>query len=493
MFAVGRGCRYAVILRRPGLWGVLTAPRHRRYPVSMSSSIEKGHGWLLVAVCTSLFFMPFMMAGVNAVLPPLGQSLNASARELGLMGAFYSMGLAVFQLASGSMGDIWGYRRVFLWGIALFAVAGALLGFVHSVPLFLVLRFVQGVGGAMFNACGLALLASAAPEGQRASYLGYSGSSVYAGIACGPPVAGFVAGWLGWQWLFWGSALASVGVLLLMKYRVRLEWRRAQGKPFDWKGCLAYAAAMTCLTFGASELASAPALAGGLLASFVLLMVVFCVKELKSAYPLLDLRLLARNRVFALSSLAAFINYTAFFGIVFFFSLYLQFGRGMTVQQAGLFLALQSVVQVMTTPVAARLCGRFEPGKVSAVGIALCGMGLVVSGLLRVDSPMYVLVAAQCLLGMGISLFALPNTTIILESAGRDRVGQAAGLTGAVRTGGQLFNMAVITLTLGFYLGSEPAGTHNIDAFMGAMRVDLMIFGLLNLLAVGCALARNRQ
>ena len=178
---------------------------------------------------------------------------------------------------------------------------------------------------------------------------------------------------------------------------------------------------------------------------------------------------------------------------MFFFSLYLQYGRGMTVQQAGLFLALQSVVQVMTTPVAARLCGRFEPGKVSAMGIALCGLGLVVSGLLRVDSPMYVLVVAQCLLGMGISLFALPNTTIILESAGRDRVGQAAGLTGAVRTGGQLFNMAVITLTLGFYLGSEPAGAHNIDAFMGAMRVDLIIFGLLNLLAVGCALARNRH
>ena len=106
---------------------------------------------------------------------------------------------------------------------------------------------------------------------------------------------------------------------------------------------------------------------------------------------------------------------------------------------------------------------------------------------------MYVLVLAQCLLGVGISLFALPNTTIILESAGRDRVGQAAGLTGAVRTGGQLFNMTLITLTLGLFLGSEPAGAHNIDAFMGAMRVDLMIFGVLNLLAVGCALARNRR
>ena len=437
--------------------------------------------------------MPFMMAGVNAVLPPLGESLQASARELSLMGAFYSMGLAVFQLASGSLGDIWGYRRVFLWGIALFALAGALLGFVRSVPLFLVLRFVQGVGGAMFNACGLALLASAAPEGRRASYLGYSGSAVYAGIACGPPVAGFVAGCFDWRWLFWGSALASVAVLLLMKYRVKLEWRMAQGKPFDWKGCAIYAAAMTALTFGSSELAVSPVMAGCLLAAFVALMVAFCVKELKSVYPLLDLRLLANNRVFALSSLAAFINYSSYFGIVFFLSLYLQFGRVMTVQQAGLFLALQSIVQAMTTPVSARLCGAFQPGKVSAVGIALCGVGLTVCAFLQIDSPMWVLVAAQCLLGMGISLFALPNTTIILESAGRERIGQASGLTGAVRTGGQLCNMTVITLTMGFFLGNEAVGAHNIDAFMGAMRVDLMVFGVLNLLAVGCALARNRR
>ena len=132
--------------------------------------IEKNHRRLLLAVCTALFFMPFMMAGVNAVLPPLGESLRASARQLGLVGAFYSLGLAVFQLASGSLGDICGRRRVFLWGMGVFALAGALLGFVDSAPLFLVLRFVQGVGGAMFNASGLALLASAAPPGQLCRY-----------------------------------------------------------------------------------------------------------------------------------------------------------------------------------------------------------------------------------------------------------------------------------------------------------------------------------
>ena len=80
----------------------------------------------------------------------------------------------------------------------------------------------------MFNACGLALLASAAPEGRRASYLGYSGSSVYAGIACGPPVAGFVAGCFGWRWLFWGSAMDEA---MIRKIIERAEAEKAQVAP----------------------------------------------------------------------------------------------------------------------------------------------------------------------------------------------------------------------------------------------------------------------
>ena len=247
------------------------------------------------------------------------------------------------------------------------------------------------------------------------------------------------------------------------------------------------------LTFGASELARNPTLAWSLLGAFALLLAVFCLLELKSPYPLLDLRLLARNRVFALSSLAAFVNYSSFFGMLFFFSLYLQVGRGMSVREAGFFLALQSVMQALTTPLAARLCTNWNPGYVCAVGVALCGLGLTAAGFLQLDSHLGLMLGAQCLLGVGMSLFALPNTTIILESAGPDHVGQASGLTGAVRTGGQLCNMVIITLTLSLFLGQEAVSAANIDGFMRSMRVDLLIFGLFNLLAVGFVLARNRR
>ncbi len=109
------------------------------------------------------------------------------------------------------------------------------------------------------------------------------------------------------------------------------------------------------------------------------------------------------------------------------------------------------------------------------------------------DSSLALIFAVQGLLGAGISLFALPNTAIILESAGQEHVGQAAGLTGAVRTAGQLCNMVIITLTLGFFLGNAPVGPRTLEGFMRCMRVDLIIFCLCNLGAVGCVLARNRK
>ncbi|MBD5557464.1 MAG: MFS transporter [Desulfovibrio sp.] len=454
-------------------------------------SIEKSHRPLLVAICASLFCMPFMLAGVNAVLPPIGESLEASARQLSLIGTFYSLGLAVFQLASGRLGDIFGHRHIFLLGIAVFAVCGAALGFVRSVPLFIGLRFFQGLGGAMFNASGLALLASAAPPEKRAAYLGISGAAVYAGIACGPPLAGLVTGLMGWQWLFWGNALAFAGVFLLMKVTVQREWRTAEGQPFDMTGCAIYGCAMIALTFGASELAERPTLAWVLLGAFVGLVLFFCLHELRSRYPLLDMRLLAENRVFALSSLAAFVNYSSFFGTLFFFSLYLQVGRGMEVQEAGLVLAFQAVVQALTTPLAARMCKSWPLARVSAVGVTLCGVGLATAACLSLDSSLALIFVAQALLGTGMSLFALPNTAIILESAGENHVGQASGLTGAVRTAGQLCNMVVITLTLGFFLGNAPVDAATLTGFMRCMRVDLVIFCVCNLGAIACVLAQN--
>lgn len=456
-------------------------------------SIAKEHRWLLLAVCAAQFFMPFMVAGVNAVLPPLGESLGASARELSLLGAVYTLGLVVFQLAGGTLGDIYGRRRIFLFGLSLFSVLALVLGFIPYIDLFIGLRLFQGMGAAMLSSASLALLASAAPKEMRASYLGLSNVAVYAGIACGPPVGGLVAGWLGWRWLFWGTGLAALAAMCIMVFRVPLEWRTAGEEPFDVPGCLLYGGAMAALTFGASCIADDHLLGGGLFLLCLVLLACFVWRELRSPFPMVDVRLLRSNRVLSLSLVAAFVNYCSFFGMVFFFSLYLQVGRGFSVQEAGLLLALQAAVQSLSSPLAARLCDRYDQGLISTAGTVFCGLGLLSAAFLDMDSSLWVIVGAQCLIGAGVSLFALPNTTIILEAAGPQRVGQASGLVGTVRTAGMLGNLTIITLTLSLFLGHEPVGRDNIGAFLHCMRVDMVLFGVLSLLAVGCTLARNRS
>lgn len=446
---------------------------------------------ILIAVCVAQFLLPFMMAGVNSVLPPMGEDLQASARQLGLISTLYALGLAVFQLTAGRMGDVWGRRRTFLWGMAIFALSGMALGFVNDINTLLGIRFIQGGGAAMFNASGLALLACTAPPALRGQYIGIGGAAVYAGIACGPPLAGFIAGTFSWRWLFWANAGACAAAFVLMLL-VRAEWRTGQGEPFDWRGSFIYGCGMGALTIGATSLQDSLYLGWILLAAGILGLILYVWVELRTPYPLLDIRLLVRNKIFGLSSLAAFISYSSFFGMLFFFSVYLQVVRGMSVQEAGLFLAVQSVVQTVTTPWAGRLADRHGAGRISAIGIGCCGLGLLAASFLQADSPLWFISAAQVLLGLGISLFAVPNTTVLLGSVGPEHLGQAAGLTGAVRTGGGVLNMMIITTTLGLYLGHQPISHETIAPFMQSMKVDLVLFGVLNLLAVGCALGRLR-
>jgi len=447
---------------------------------------------VLFAVCVSQFILPFMLAGVNAVLPMLGKDLGLSARQISMVSTIYTLSLAIAQLSAGRIGDIVGRRRLFLTGLAIFCVCSALLGFVKHFEILVCLRFIQGLGAALFNASGLAILMTLAPAGKRSTILGLSAAAVYAGISCGPAIAGLLAGAFGWRWLFWGTSLSAVAAWLLMHFKLQAEWRQGQGEPFDWLGFFSYGGFMSCLALGASALQHA-FWAPWALAGAVCLLVGYIRIEWQSKFPLLELRLFTQNRVFALAALAAFVNYASSFGVSFYFSMYLQSLRGLSVNSAGLFLAVQAVVQMLAAPLSGRLADRYGAGLISTLGIGLCGVGIASAALIEPDTPLVLLSCVQIVLGTGIGLFATPNTTLIMSSAGTRYLGQAAGVTGAVRTGGMLMNMLIVTTTLGYFMGQAPLGSENVASFMSSMRLDFCIFAGLNLLALCCALGRSRH
>lgn len=478
---------------RPPAPGAPPAPRGgrggRRGKTPRASASSLKH--IILAVATAQFLLPFMVAGAGPLLPSIGRDLSASAMELSLINALYTLSLAIVYLVAGRVGDILGRKRVFLTGLTVFICMCVLLPLAPNIELFLLMRFVQATGTAMMNTSALAILASSAPASMLGRVLGVASIGMYAGLSLGPGLAATVAAVSDWRYLFWGVVPVGVVAWCLMAFTVKGDWRDAPDSPFDWKGAILYAASICALSAGAMWLLKG-AWAPILLAAGLVGLALFARSELRCSHPILDVRFLLRNRVFALSTVASLINYSSTFGVMFYFSLFLQGVHGLGILETGLMISIQTAVQIFVAPGAGKLADKRGAGNVATVGMALCGLGLLISAFLDGASSLWQVAAAQLVLGIGIALFASPNTSAIMGSVDQAHTGQASGLVGAMRTMGMLFSMVIISLTMNSFLGDAALGADNTDAFLEAMHVNFILFGVLNLIGIFFSFARLR-
>ncbi|MDW7709198.1 MAG: MFS transporter [Deferrisomatales bacterium] len=448
-------------------------------------------GATLLAVGAVHFLIPFMMSAVGIALPSIGRELGASARGLGLVETAYVTSAAVFLLPMGRLGDIRGRRRVFQWGLGVFTLVGGLLSLSRSIEALILLRFLQGMGGAMVNATGLAMVVSVFPPEERGKALGLTVASVYLGISCGPFLGGALVAAAGWRSLFVLSCALGAAALLLVSRRLQGEWAQARGEPFDWLGSLVYGISILLLVGGASSLARWP-WAWGVAAAGVAGLVFFAVLESRTAHPILDVRFLRGNRLFLFSSLGALLNYASTFGVTFFLSLYLQYVRGMSPWEAGTVLFLQPLVQALLSPACGRLADRYPPERVATAGMALCAVGVGAAATVTADTPLPTLLFLLAVLGTGFALFSSPNTSAIMGSVPSRFYGLASGVTATMRTLGMMVSMTIVTLAFSVFMGGSPVTPETREAFLASMRAALFTFSLLCVAGVAASALRLR-
>lgn len=450
-------------------------------PVSRSAT--------LLVVCVAHFLMPFMMSAVGIALPAIGREFGATALQLGLVETTYVLSSSIFILAMGRLGDIHGRRRIFVYGIVVFTIGCGLLSQAWSIESLIALRFLQGIGGSMVMATTIAIVVAVFPPEERGKALGIAVASVYAGISCGPFLGGILVSAWGWRSIFYLSVPLGVLTFLITSAKLRDEWADAQGEPFDWQGGVVYAVAILLLIVGASHL-DAGLWAWGLLLAGSIGIVLFLYVEARSAYPLLNLVLLRDNRVFALSNLAALLNYAATFGITFFFSLYLQYVKGLSPRQAGFILIIQPLLQTLLSPWCGRLADRYPASKVATLGMALCALGLAAAAMAGAGTPLAVIMAILALLGTGFALFSSPNTSVIMGSVAPRYLGVASSLSASMRTLGMMASMTIITVIFSIFMAGEAVTLATLPQFLLSMRIALWIF--CGLCGVGIAFSAAR-
>ena len=280
----------------------------------------------LIVTTIANFSWPFMAASVSIALPSIEREFKVDAVLLTWIAMSFTLATATLLVPFSRMSDIYGRKKVFLCGTALFTIASFLAVLATSAPMLIATRILQGVGGAMSFGTSVAIITSVYPLGERGKPMGIAIGAVYLGISCGPLIGGFLTQHFGWRSIFVANIPFGILVLALGLLKLKGEWADARGEKFDLAGSIICSAALVALIVGLTLL---PALNGWLAIMLSLLgFYLFARWETRTKNPVVNLALFRNNRVFVLSNIAALIHYSATFAVTFMLSLYLQYVRG---------------------------------------------------------------------------------------------------------------------------------------------------------------------
>ncbi len=445
---------------------------------------------LIVATMAS-FLTPFMGSAINIALPSIGREFKMDAILLSWVATAYLLAAAVFLVPFGRLADIHGRKRVFAIGIAAYTVASFLCALAPSGLILIPFRVLQGASSAMIFGTGVAILTSVYPPGDRGRVLGFNVAAVYTGLSLGPFLGGFLTQNLGWRSVFLANVPLGILIVAFVLWQLQGEWAEAQGEKFDFAGSAIYAVALAALMYGFSLL---PATSGaGVILVGALGIAAFIGWEAKARSPVLNIGLFRHNPVFAFSNLAALINYSATSATGFLLSLYLQYIKSLTPQEAGLVLVAQPVMQAIFSPMAGRLSDRVEPRIVASAGMGLTVIGLTFFSFLKAETAMASIIAGLILLGLGFALFSSPNTNAVMGSVEKRFYGVASATLGTMRLTGQMLSLGVAVLILAVNMGRVQITPQYHPLFLGSARATFAIFAALCVGGIFASLARGNM
>ncbi|QDX31479.1 MFS transporter [Dickeya poaceiphila] len=393
----------------------------------------------------------------NVALPTIAADFNISpASSIWIVNA-YQLAVTMTLLSLSSLGDIVGYRRVYLVGLVLFTLMSFVCALSDSLTTLTLARILQGLAAAALMSVNTALIRLIYPKTRLGRGMAINSLVVAVSTAAGPTIAAGILGVASWQWLFAINVpFGMVAMLLGWRFLPRNDGMKAQR--FDASGAL-----LNALTFGLFFIALggfAHQQNGWLVLSELLLTLLlggyFFRRQLNQPYPLLPVDLL-RIPIFALSMGTSVSSFCAQMLAMVSLPFYFQSVLGMNEIETGLLLTPWPLAIMAVAPVAGRLLERVNAGVLCTIGLSLFALGLFSLAWLP-TSPGYLDIGLRMMLcGVGFGLFQSPNNHTIISAAPRHRSGGASGMLGTARLVGQTTGAALVALMFNLFGGQ---GTH---------------------------------
>ena len=434
--------------------------------------------WTLLAVGLATFMTYLDNNVVNVAIPAVQRDLHLTTSGLEWVVSGYILVFASLLLAGGRLADVWGRKRVFMTGLAIFTASSLAAGLATTAGGLIAARAVQGLGAALLTPTTLAIISATFEAGRkRAAAIGIWSAVGALALAVGPLIGGVLSEYLSWEWIFFINVPVGIATMVL-GWRV-IDESRDENAPrrLDLPGVVTSALALFALTYalieGHDKGWTSPLILGTFAVAAVLGLA-FVRIENASANPMVALRLF-RERVFSGGLIALSLWAFGLFGIYFFTSLYLQGVLGFSPTKAGAAFVPMALLMAVGAIISERVSHRLGAHRVVSVALVVMGLGIASVSLLGADASFVSLMPAFAVIGIS-GGFTVPLTASVIDAMPTAEAGVASGVFNASREVAGLLGITVIGAVLTTRQASLlDGGSSPLDAFLGGYRAGLLV------------------
>jgi EmrB/QacA subfamily drug resistance transporter len=434
---------------------------------------------------------------VSIALPTITGYFSVDMAQSQWVMTGYLVTLTSLLLIFGKVSERLGRVRQFKAGFALFTLSSLLCGLATSLPMLVIFRVMQALGGAMIFSISAAIIFQVSPEEERGRSMGYIGSTVAIGSIIGPTLGGVIVQHLGWEYIFLVNVPIGICLLALASRKLKLEERVSEKLDLDWRGAFSLVAFMASLMFLLNSMAIRSSLDLGSIwlgGSALLFLGAFLRNESRCAMPLLDLSIF-KNRSFALSNLAMVIFFTSNLMIGVLGPFYFEGVMGYSPSEVGLVYLIVPTIMVFGSPLVGFLYDRHHFNYYAALGLTVASASMILMGLASREMNAKMMLLCFIPLGVGSAIFQSPNNAEVMSALGSKMLSTASSVTATVRNLGMALGVSISSILISIQLSYAGHAGSILDTGPGltseAISNVMIIAGALCIIGVIASMIKN--
>jgi len=452
---------------------------------------------VLAALMVGTIMGPIDGSIVNVILPTITEFFSVDISMAQWVPMIYLLTISSLLLFYGRLGDILGYKKVYLSGLAGFTLASGLCGLSPTIYWLILFRAIQGLAAGTMMSVPYAIITTSFPSTERGKALGINALVVSAGLAIGPSLGGFIASSYGWRFVFLINIPVGIAAFLWAR-RVIPEVKGQRGKIDILGAVAAFVFLFSFLLFVNRFQSSGLSYATGIMLLVAAVSgITFFRVERKAAQPMLNLSLF-RNTTFSFANISGLLNFMSQYVMVFLTPFYLQRVLHYAPNKLGLIMTSLPLAIMVAAPFCGSLSDRIGTRLLTCLGAAVCALSLFFMSQLPVSASSADVVWRLALFGLGTGIFQSPNNSAVMGSAPNAHLGIASGILATMRTVGMVLGVAIAGLVLyactpSSILEKAALGSSEAAVFVAGLSHAYMAGAILTGIASVTSLVRGKE